>query len=172
MIFQKFTQIKAVVLDVDGVLTDGTLQVNESGDQLRTFYVKDGYAMQLAEKMGLMLWVISGGRSQGVRLRLQGLGVKEIHLGVSQKMDVLNELLTKYELTADQLMYVGDDMPDYEVMQVVGIAACPVDAVEDIKTISHYMSPFKGGRGVVRDILEKILKLQGKWGVQTHIKSV
>jgi len=91
---------------------------------------------------------------------------------VSQKMDVLNELLTKYELTADQLMYVGDDMPDYEVMQVVGIAACPVDAVEDIKTISHYMSPFKGGRGVVRDILEKILKLQGKWGVQTHIKSV
>ncbi|MGN0019637.1 MULTISPECIES: KdsC family phosphatase [Sphingobacterium] len=172
MIFQKFTQIKAVVLDVDGVLTDGTLQVNESGDQLRTFYVKDGYAMQLAEKMGLMLWVISGGRSEGVRLRLQGLGVKEIHLGVSQKMDVLNELLTKYELTADQLMYVGDDMPDYEVMQVVGIAACPVDAVEDIKTISHYMSPFKGGRGVVRDILEKILKLQGKWGVQTHIKSV
>jgi len=172
MIFQKFTQIKAVVLDVDGVLTDGTLQVNESGDQLRTFYVKDGYAMQLAEKMGLMLWVISGGRSEGVRLRLQGLGVKEIHLGVSQKMDVLNELLTKYELTADQLMYVGDDMPDYEVMQVVGIAACPVDAVEDIKTISHYISPFKGGRGVVRDILEKILKLQGKWGVQTHIKSV
>lgn len=172
MIFQKFTQIKAVVLDVDGVLTDGTLQVTESGDQLRTFYVKDGYAMQLAEKMGLMLWVISGGRSEGVRLRLQGLGVKEIHLGVSQKMDVLNELLTKYELTADQLMYVGDDMPDYEVMQVVGIAACPVDAVEDIKTISHYMSPFKGGRGVVRDILEKILKLQGKWGVQTHIKSV
>ncbi|MCT1526238.1 KdsC family phosphatase [Sphingobacterium hotanense] len=172
MIFQKFTQIKAVVLDVDGVLTDGTLQVTESGDQLRTFYVKDGYAMQLAEKMGLMLWVISGGRSEGVRLRLQGLGVKEIHLGVSQKIDVLNELLTKYELTADQLMYVGDDMPDYEVMQVVGIAACPVDAVEDIKTISHYMSPFKGGRGVVRDILEKILKLQGKWGVQTHIKSV
>jgi len=172
MIFQKFTQIKAVVLDVDGVLTDGTLQVTESGEQLRTFYVKDGYAMQLAEKMGLMLWVISGGRSEGVRLRLQGLGVKEIHLGVSQKMDVLNELLSKYELTADQLMYVGDDMPDYEVMQVVGIAACPVDAVEDIKNISHYMSPFKGGRGVVRDILEKILKLQGKWGVQTHIKSV
>ncbi|WKK59139.1 HAD family hydrolase [Sphingobacterium sp. BN32] len=172
MIFQKFTQIKAVVLDVDGVLTDGTLQVTESGEQLRTFYVKDGYAMQLAEKMGLMLWVISGGRSEGVRLRLQGLGVKEIHLGVSQKMDVLNELLSKYELTADQLMYVGDDMPDYEVMQVVGIAACPVDAIEDIKTISHYMSPFKGGRGVVRDILEKILKLQGKWGVQTHIKSV
>src|SRR5690606_42060806 len=85
MIFQKFSQIKVVVLDVDGVLTDGTLQVTESGDQLRTFYVKDGYAMQLAEKMGLMLWVISGGRSEGVRLRLQGLGVKEIHLGVSQK---------------------------------------------------------------------------------------
>ncbi len=172
MIFQKFSQIKVVVLDVDGVLTDGTLQVTESGDQLRTFYVKDGYAMQLAEKMGLNLWVISGGKSEGVRKRLQGLGIQEIHLGVSQKTDVLNDLLAKYNLTPDQLMYVGDDMPDYEVMQVVGIAACPVDAVEDIKAIAHYMSPFKGGQGVVRDVLEKILKIQGKWGVQTHIKSV
>ncbi|MVZ64993.1 HAD-IIIA family hydrolase [Sphingobacterium sp. DK4209] len=172
MIFQKFSQIKVVVLDVDGVLTDGTLQVTESGDQLRTFYVKDGYAMQLAEKMGLNLWVISGGKSEGVRKRLQGLGIQEIHLGVSQKMDVLNDLLAKYNLTPDQLMYVGDDMPDYEVMQVVGIAACPVDSVEDIKAIAHYMSPFKGGHGVVRDVLEKILKIQGKWGIQTHIKSV
>src|SRR5690606_8549887 len=106
------------------------------------------------------------------RKRLQGLGIQEIHLGVSQKTDVLNDLLAKYNLTPDQLMYVGDDMPDYEVMQVVGIAACPVDAVEDIKEIAHYMSPFKGGQGVVRDVLEKILKIQGKWGVQTHIKSV
>ncbi|MVZ63300.1 KdsC family phosphatase [Sphingobacterium humi] len=172
MIFQKFSKIKAVILDVDGVLTDGTLQVTEAGEQLRTFYVKDGYAMQLAVKMGLHLWVISGGKSEGVRKRLEGLGIQEIHLGVSNKRDVLESLMQQYEIESEYLLYVGDDMPDYEVMQLVGIAACPQDAVEDIKQISHYMSPFKGGRGVVRDILEKILKIQGMWGVETQIKSV
>ncbi len=172
MIFQKFSKIKAVILDVDGVLTDGTLQVTEVGEQLRTFYVKDGYAMQLAVKMGLHLWVISGGKSEGVRKRLEGLGIQEIHLGVSNKRDVLESLMQQYEIESEYLLYVGDDMPDYEVMQLVGIAACPQDAVEDIKQISHYMSPFKGGRGVVRDILEKILKIQGMWGVETQIKSV
>lgn len=172
MIFQKFSKIKAVILDVDGVLTDGTLQVTEVGEQLRTFYVKDGYAMQLAVKMGLHLWVISGGKSEGVRKRLEGLGIQEIHLGVSNKRDVLESLMQQYEIESQYLLYVGDDMPDYEVMQLVGIAACPQDAVEDIKQISHYMSPFKGGRGVVRDILEKILKIQGMWGVETQIKSV
>lgn len=172
MIFQKFSKIKAVILDVDGVLTDGTLQVTEAGEQLRTFYVKDGYAMQLAVKMGLHLWVISGGKSEGVRKRLEGLGIQEIHLGVSNKRDVLESLMQQYEIESEYLLYVGDDMPDYEVMQLVGIATCPQDAVEDIKQISHYMSPFKGGRGVVRDILEKILKIQGMWGVETQIKSV
>lgn len=172
MIFQKFSKIKAVILDVDGVLTDGTLQVTEAGEQLRTFYVKDGYAMQLAVKMGLHLWVISGGKSEGVRKRLEGLGIQEIHLGVSNKRDVLESLMLQYEIESEYLLYVGDDMPDYEVMQLVGIAACPQDAVEDIKQISHYMSPFKGGRGVVRDVLEKILKIQGMWGVETQIKSV
>ena len=172
MIFQKFSKIKAVILDVDGVLTDGTLQVTEAGEQLRTFYVKDGYAMQLAVTMGLHLWVISGGKSEGVRKRLEGLGIQEIHLGVSNKRDVLESLMQQYEIESEYLLYVGDDMPDYEVMQLVGIAACPQDAVEDIKQISHYMSPFKGGRGVVRDVLEKILKIQGMWGVETQIKSV
>lgn len=172
MVIKKFSAIKAVVLDVDGVLTDGKLLVTEAGEQLRTFFVKDGYAMQLAVKMGLQIWVISGGTSNGVQKRLQGLGITEIHLGVKNKMEVLNQLLEKYQLNLHDLMYVGDDMPDYEVMQVVGLAVCPNDAVEDIKTISHYMSPKNGGEGVVRDVLEKILKLQGKWGVQTEIKSV
>jgi len=160
MVLKKFAAIKAVVLDVDGVLTDGRLLVTEAGEQLRSFFVKDGYAMQLAVKMGLDIWVISGGNSNGVRLRLEGLGIKEIHLGV------------KHQLRLEDLMYVGDDMPDYDVMQVVGLAVCPSDAVDDIKTISHYMSPKRGGEGVVRDVLEKILKLQGRWGVQTEIKSV
>ncbi|WP_156306191.1 KdsC family phosphatase [Sphingobacterium endophyticum] len=172
MVIKKFSAIKAVVLDVDGVLTDGKLLFTEAGEQLRTFFVKDGYAMQLAVKMGLQIWVISGGKSIGVQKRLLGLGITEIHLGVKNKMQVLSQLLLKYQLNLHDLMYVGDDMPDYEVMQVVGLAVCPNDAVEDIKSISHYMSPKNGGEGVVRDVLEKILKLQGKWGVQTEIKSV
>ena len=172
MVLKKFAGIKAVVLDVDGVLTDGKLLVTENGEQLRSFFVKDGYAMQLAVKMGLHIWVISGGKSEGVRKRLEGLGITEIHLGVNNKMEILKQLQAKYELNHFDLMYVGDDMPDYEVMQAVGLAVCPNDAVEDIKTISHYMSPKNGGEGVVRDVLEKILKLKGKWGVQTEIKSV
>jgi len=172
MVLKKFAAVKAVVLDVDGVLTDGKLLVTESGEQLRSFFVKDGYAMQLAVKMGLDIWVISGGNSNGVRKRLEGLGISEIHLGVKNKIDVLNLLIEKYQHHLSDLMYVGDDMPDFDVMQMVGLAVCPNDAVEDIKHISHYMSPKNGGQGVVRDVLEKILKLQGKWGVQTEIKSV
>ena len=140
MVLKKFAAIKAVVLDVDGVLTDGRLLVTEAGEQLRSFFVKDGYAMQLAVKMGLDIWVISGGNSNGVRLRLEGLGIKEIHLGVKNKMEVMNQLMEKHQLRLEDLMYVGDDMPDYDVMQVVGLAVCPSDAVDDIKTISHYMS--------------------------------
>lgn len=172
MVLKKFAATQVVVLDVDGVLTDGKLLVTEAGEQLRTFFVKDGYAMQLAIKMGLEIWVISGGNSAGVHKRLAGLGLTEIHLGVKNKRDVLLQLLEKYSINLDRVMYVGDDMPDYEVMQMVELAVCPKDAVEDIKVISHYMSPFNGGEGVVRDVLEKILKLQGKWGVQTEIKSV
>lgn len=172
MVLKKFATVKAVILDVDGVLTDGKLLVTEAGEQLRSFFVKDGYAMQLAVKMGVQLWVISGGKSEGVRKRLEGLGVTEIFLGVNNKMEVMESLMAKHSLSFSDLLYVGDDMPDYDVMRVVGLAACPNDSVEDIKEISHYMSPKNGGEGVVRDVLEKVLKLQGKWGVQTEIKSV
>ena len=171
MVLKKFAAINVVVLDVDGVLTDGKLLVTENGDQLRSFFVKDGYAMQLAVRMGLHIWVISGGRSEGVRKRLEGLGITEIHLGIKNKMEVLQNLLDQYNYSFADLMYVGDDMPDYEVMSAAGLAVCPNDAVEEIKAISHYMSPKNGGEGVVRDVLEKILKLQGRWSLQTDIKS-
>ncbi len=172
MIFQKLLSIKAVVLDVDGVMTDGSLQVSEEGHQLRTFYVKDGYAMQLAIKRGLPIWVISGGRSKGVQSRMEGLGINEVHMGVADKLTLLKELMGKYSLEKENLLYMGDDLPDYEVMQAVGFACCPSDAVEEIKEICHYMSPFAGGKGAVRDILEKTMKLQGKWSVETTIKSI
>lgn len=172
MVLKKIAQIKVVVLDVDGVLTNGEVLVTESGQQLRQFFVKDGYAMQLAIKTGVPIWIISGGRSESVRSRLEGLGLHEIHIGVSNKRNVLQELLNRHRVDWQDLMYVGDDIPDYDVMREVGVAACPVDAAEEIKAISHYVSPFAGGRGVVRDVLEKVLKLQGKWSVATTIKSV
>ena len=172
MVLEKLKYIKGVVLDVDGVLTDGAIQVNEQGHQMRTFFVKDGYAIQLAQKMGVPIWIISGGKSAGVRSRLETLGVEEVHLGISNKMELLGKLMLKYEINASELLYMGDDMPDLEVMQQVGFAACPNDAIEEIKQISHYMSPKNGGRGAVRDVLEKLLKLQGKWFVTSEIKSV
>ncbi len=172
MLFNKLKTIKVIILDVDGVLTDGSILVNEKGDQLRTFNVKDGYAMQLAEKVGLKIWVITGGKSEGVMSRLKGLGLSEIHMGVQNKRKLLGELLTQHGISAEYAMYVGDDMPDYEVMQDVEIAVCPVDAVEEIKALAHYMSPKAGGKGVVRDIVEKTLKMQGKWYVESQLKSV
>lgn len=172
MILKKFARIKVVVLDVDGVLTNGEVLVTESGEQLRQFFVKDGYAMQLAIKTDVPIWVISGGKSESVRSRLEGLGLREIHIGVSNKRKVLQELVDRHRIDWQDLLYVGDDIPDYDVMKDVGVAACPVDAAEEIKAISHYVSSFAGGRGVVRDVLEKVLKLQGKWAVATTIKSV
>lgn len=172
MVFKKFSAVKAIALDVDGVLTDGSIHVTEEGHQLRTFHVKDGYAMQLAVKLGMPIWIISGGKSQGVQLRMEGLGISEVHLGVKDKVAVLNELKDKYQVKLEDILYIGDDLPDYEVMQIVGFAACPKDSVEEIKQISHFMSTKDGGKGAVREILEKVLKLQGKWGVKTNIRSI
>lgn len=172
MILQELAKIKVIVLDVDGVLTDGRVFVTETGEQLREFFVKDGYAMQLAIKSGLPLWVISGGTSESVRFRLQGLGLREIHIGVADKRQKLEELLNVYQADWEDLLYVGDDIPDFDVMRSVGVPVCPADAVEEIKSISKYVSPFVGGRGAVRDIIEKVLKLQGKWTVSSEVKSV
>ncbi|MFZ4263383.1 KdsC family phosphatase [Sphingobacterium sp. HJSM2_6] len=172
MLFNKLKNIKVIILDVDGVLTDGTVLVNEQGEQLRTFNVKDGYAMQLAEKVGLKIWVITGGKSEGVKSRLLGLGLSEVHLAVQNKRVLLRELLATHGISSEQALYVGDDMPDYEVMQDVELAVCPQDAVEEIKAIAHYMSPKAGGKGVVRDIIEKTLKMQGKWVLDSQLKSI
>jgi len=172
MIYKEFSEIKAIVLDVDGVLTNGVVQVNEQGHQLRSFHVKDGYAVQLAVKSGLPIFVISGAKSEGVRMRMESLGVREIHLGISDKLSILNKILESHQLAFESILFIGDDIPDYQAMKVVGIAACPSDAVEEIKNIAHYISPKAGGNGAVRDIIEKVLKIQGKWSLDNHIKSV
>ncbi|MBD1430861.1 MULTISPECIES: KdsC family phosphatase [Sphingobacterium] len=172
MIYTKLKSVKCVVLDVDGVLTNGDILVTEEGNQLRTFNVKDGYAIQYAIKQGVDIFVITGAKSQGVKLRFEGLGVKETFLGISDKWTLLRELLEKYDYNTEEVLFVGDDMPDYICMQKVGIAVSPADAVEDIKKVSSYVSKLKGGEGVVREILEKLLRLQGKWHVDVLTPSV
>jgi len=171
-IFEKFKKIKAFVFDVDGVLTNGEIIVTENGEQLRTFYIKDGYALQLAVKQNYPIAVITGGKSQGVKLRLQGLGINDVFINISDKISTLNSWVQKQGLKSDEVLFMGDDVPDLVAMQSVGFAVCPADAIEDVKAISHYISPFKGGRGAVRDVLEKVLRLQNKWNQDTAVKSI
>lgn len=155
--------IKAFVFDVDGVFTDGTVTLMPGGDQVRKMNIKDGYAVQHAIKKGIEIAIISGGRSEMVRERFKGLGVHNVYLGASYKMEVFEEFLLTYNLKKEEILYMGDDIPDYEIMREVGIAACPNDAASEIKEVAHYISPIKGGEGCVRDILEQYLKLKGLW---------
>lgn len=157
------SKIKTFIFDVDGVLTDGSVTLLPSGDQIRTMNVKDGYALQLAIKLGYRVAIISGGNSEAVRTRLQGLGIVDVYLGASNKLDVFDEYLLTWDLKPENILYMGDDLPDYQVMKQVGLAACPLDAVEEIKSISHYTSSFNGGSGCVRDVIEKALRVQNKW---------
>ncbi|MEH6306388.1 HAD hydrolase family protein [Olivibacter sp. CPCC 100613] len=171
MLFEKLKSIKAFALDVDGVLTNGQVLVNEEGHQLRSFNIRDGYALQLAVKKGFPIIVISGGRSEGVRKRLMGLGLENIELGADNKVAVLKSWLTRRGLQLEDVLYIGDDIPDFGVMKIVGLAACPNDAAEEIKVISDYISSKNGGEGVVREVFEKVLKLQGAWDTDQRVKS-
>jgi 3-deoxy-D-manno-octulosonate 8-phosphate phosphatase (KDO 8-P phosphatase) len=159
----KLKDITTFIFDVDGVLTDGGILVTEEGDYLRRFNAKDGYAMQLAVKKGYNLCIISGGTSKGVLKRLNGLGISQVFLGVQHKLEVFQQFITEQKLQSKETIYVGDDIPDLSPMKHAGIAACPSDAAEELKEVCDYISPYKGGCGVARDIIEKVLKIQGKW---------
>lgn len=156
-------QITTFVFDVDGVLTDGTVTVTTSGDMLRTMNVKDGYALKTAVDLGYNICIISGGSNEGVRKRLEGLGIKNIHLGVKNKVELLNNYFSENNLSAEEALFMGDDIPDYEVIQMVALPCCPQDAVPEIKALCKYISHKNGGKGAVRDIIEQVLKVQGKW---------
>lgn len=156
-------QITTFIFDVDGVMTDGSLLIDSQGEMLRTMNVKDGYAIKTAINKGFNMCIISGGTNEGVRSRLEALGVNEIHLGAHAKMDFLQDYLSSNNINAENVLYMGDDIPDYPVMQVVGLPCCPQDAVKEIKDISKYVSHKKGGKGCVRDVIEQVLKVQGKW---------
>ncbi|PZF71224.1 KdsC family phosphatase [Taibaiella soli] len=162
-LLELFAPIRAFVFDIDGVLTDGTLLVLEDGHQLRRMNIKDGYALQLAVKKGYQVWVISGGTSEAAQIRLNKLGITEVHIGVKDKKAKLHELAAKYNIELKNALYMGDDIPDYAVMQCCGLPSCPNDAVSEIREKALYISPFNGGFGCVRDVLEKVLKLNGDW---------
>ncbi|QLE02669.1 HAD-IIIA family hydrolase [Galbibacter sp. BG1] len=155
--------ITTFVFDVDGVLTDGIISITSDGQLLRTMNVKDGYALKTALNKGYNICIISGGNNEGVRTRLRGLGITDIHLGVSNKIDVLDEYFDVYNIKAENVLYMGDDIPDYHVMKMVGMPCCPNDAVAEVKEISKYISHKQGGKGCVRDVIEQVLKVQGKW---------
>lgn len=163
MINYDLKQIKAVVFDVDGVLSAETITLAADGEPLRTVNIKDGYAIQLAVKMGLRMVILTGGKTEAVRLRYQRLGVEDIYMGCAVKVKTYEEFLRKYGLTDADVMYMGDDIPDIEIMRRVGCPVCPQDACADVKDISLYVSPYKGGYGCGRDVIEQVLRAQGKW---------
>jgi 3-deoxy-D-manno-octulosonate 8-phosphate phosphatase (KDO 8-P phosphatase) len=169
---QKFKTITTFVFDVDGVLTDGGLIVLPNGVMARKMNVKDGYALQLAVKRGYDVVIISGGASEEVADRLNKLGVSEVFMRVIDKAAVLQGYLEKKRLSWEEVLFMGDDIPDLEVMKKVGMACCPADAVHEIKEISAYISPINGGLGCGRDVIEKVLKMRGNWNDDTHIPSI
>lgn len=155
--------ITTFVFDVDGVLTDGSVHITSEGQLHRTMNVKDGYAIKEALNRGFHVCIISGGTDEGVRKRLQTLGVSDVYLGAHHKKEVLQTFLDQNEISSKAVLYMGDDLPDYPVMKDIGLATCPQDAVKEIKEISQYISHKNGGKGCVRDIIEQVLKVQGKW---------
>ncbi|MFV8333490.1 KdsC family phosphatase [Flavobacterium sp. GSP14] len=155
--------ISTFIFDVDGVLTDSSVFVTNEGEILRTMSIRDGYAMKAAVESGYNVCIISGGSNDGVRIRLRNLGITDIHLGTPNKVETFKEYTDVYTINPEHVLYMGDDIPDYHVMKLVGLAACPQDASPEIKAISKYISHKNGGKGAARDVIEQVMKTQGKW---------
>ncbi len=156
-------KVKAFAFDVDGVLSNPKVYLHPSGELMRTMNTKDGYALQYAVKRGYPIAIITGGQTESVGVRFRGLGITDIYLGSFQKLDDLNDFILKYSIEPKDVLYMGDDLPDFEVMKMVGVSCCPSDAVEEIKAVAHYISPHAGGEGCARDVIEQVLRLHGRW---------
>lgn len=167
----KFKHITTFVFDVDGVLTDGTLFVLPDGLMARRMNIKDGYALQLAVKKGYQIVIISGGSSPEVKQRLLNLGITEVWMEVKDKSSVLQKFMQEKQLDKSEVLYMGDDMPDLQVMQLAGLPCCPADAVQEIKEKAVYISHLNGGDGCARDVIEKVMKLRGNWGEDSSVRS-
>lgn len=163
MIPYDLKKITTIIFDVDGVLSAETITMNRDGHPLRTVNIKDGYAIQLAQKMGVRIVILTGGTTEAVRIRYANLGVKDIFMGAAVKKDTYQRFCQENHISNDEVMYMGDDIPDYEVMKMVGCPCCPADACQDIKDISLYVSPKQGGYGCGRDVIEQVLRAKGLW---------
>lgn len=163
MINYDLKKIKAIIFDIDGVLSSETITLSSEGEPLRTVNIKDGYAIQLAMKHGLRIAIMTGAKVTSIRKRYEGLGVEDIYIGCSVKIETYEAFLQKYGLTDKEIMYMGDDIPDLEIMRRVGCPVCPKDACPEIKEVSIYVSDYLGGHGCGRDIIEQVLRAQGKW---------
>ena len=170
-VLELFKPITTFVFDVDGVLTDGTVLVLENGLQARRMHIKDGFALQMAIKNGYRVKIISGGTSPQVMDRLDKLGVKDINMTVLDKKGFLENFIAQNNLEKNQVLYMGDDLPDIPAMSVVGLPCCPADAAAEVKEAASYISPLNGGSACVRDVIEKVLKLNGHWHYRDDVAS-
>ncbi len=163
MIPYDLSLIKAVIFDVDGVLSANVIPLAMDGEPMRTINIKDGYAIHLASRLGLDVVILTGGRTEAVRIRFANLGLKHVYMNSRYKLDVFERFMQETGYRPEEVAYMGDDIPDYEVMQRVGLPCCPADAAPEIKAVARYISPCKGGDGCGRDLLEQILKERGLW---------
>ncbi len=163
MINYDLSKITTIIFDVDGVLSTSTIPMSAEGNPMRSVNIKDGYAIQLAVKQGLRLAIITGGKDDAIMGRYSKLGMNDIFMACGVKIEVLRKYMAEHNLTKEEIIYVGDDIPDYEVMHEVGCPCCPKDACSDIRDISTYISPYNGGMGCARDILEQVMRAQGLW---------
>lgn len=162
--------ITTFIFDIDGVLTDGTIMVTTEGELYRNMNIKDGYALKSAVLAGYNVCIISGGSNEGVRKRLEGLSIPDIYLGCHKKTEAFNEYCSKKNIKPEQILYMGDDIPDIPVMKLVGLPTCPQDAATEVKEVSLYISPKNGGKGCGRDVIEQVMRVQGKWMTQFEAK--
>ena len=168
MINYNLNKIKALAFDVDGVLSLQTVSMQPDGMPQRTVNIRDGYALQLAVKSGLIVAIITGANVASVKKRYEGLGIQDVYIGCSRKMDTYLQFLEKYSLKDEEVLYMGDDIPDYEILKQCGCSCCPADAASEIRGICTYVSSISGGYGCVRDVVEQVLAAQGKWMESEH----
>jgi 3-deoxy-D-manno-octulosonate 8-phosphate phosphatase (KDO 8-P phosphatase) len=167
----QFKQITTFIFDIDGVLTDGTVLVLENGLQARHMSIKDGFALQLAVKCGYRVLVVSGSATNPVVDRLAKLGITDVRMSVNNKLELIQSFMNIYQLQKNEVLYMGDDLPDLPAMSAVGLATCPADAAEEIKACANYISPIRGGFGCARDVIERVLKSNGHWNFHPEVAS-
>ncbi len=171
-VLELFKPITTFVFDVDGVLTDGSVLVMPNAVLVRRMNIKDGYALQLAIKKSYRVLIISGGESDEVRERLNRLGVYDVFMKVSDKAAVLHQYMIQHQIKHEHILYMGDDIPDLDVLKIVGLPCCPSDAVQEVKAVAKYISPLLGGEGCVRDVIEKTMKLNNDWNEDVLVRSM